>query len=167
MLRAGSAQAKAANDTAGDDLEKKRYADDQQRYEEAKSRFDNEHPTLPGALRAALERARVILWQGHCSVHAMFRPEHVDAMRRNLPGVRILVHPECSMEVVDKADLVGSTSYILRQVEQAAVVAVVDVDALVNVVVPGHVEQVGPVCRPGRQLLDADVLWCERWRVGA
>ena len=76
-------------------------------------------PDLGGNTPAALQRARVILWQGHCSVHAMFRPEHVDAMRKNVPGVKILVHPECSMEVVDKADLVGSTSYILRQVEQA------------------------------------------------
>ena len=76
-------------------------------------------PTLGGNSREQLERSRVILWQGHCSVHAMFRPEHVDAMRAHLPGVRILVHPECSMEVVDKADLVGSTSFILRQVEEA------------------------------------------------
>ena len=76
-------------------------------------------PALGGNPRERLERARVVLWQGHCSVHAMFRPEHVDAMRATLPGVRVLVHPECSMEVVDKADLVGSTSYILRQVEQA------------------------------------------------
>jgi quinolinate synthase len=76
-------------------------------------------PTLGGNPREQLERARVILWQGHCSVHAMFRPEHVDLMREQIPGVKILVHPECSMEVVDKADLVGSTSYILRQVEEA------------------------------------------------
>jgi quinolinate synthase len=76
-------------------------------------------PTLGGNAREQLERARVILWQGHCSVHAMFRPEHVDAVREHIPGVKILVHPECSMEVVDKADLVGSTSYILRQVEEA------------------------------------------------
>jgi quinolinate synthase len=76
-------------------------------------------PTLGGNARERLEQARVILWQGHCSVHAMFRPEHVDAMREHIPGVKILVHPECSMEVVDKADLVGSTSYILRQVEEA------------------------------------------------
>lgn len=76
-------------------------------------------PTLGGNSRHQLERSRVILWQGHCSVHAMFRPEHVDAVRAHLPGVRILVHPECSMEVVDKADLVGSTSFILRQVEEA------------------------------------------------
>ncbi|MEI8319389.1 MAG: quinolinate synthase NadA [Planctomycetia bacterium] len=76
-------------------------------------------PALGGNGKAALEASRVILWQGHCSVHAMFRPEHVDGLRKNFPGVKILVHPECSMEVVDKADLVGSTSYILRQVEQA------------------------------------------------
>ena len=77
-------------------------------------------PTLGGNSREQLETSRVILWQGHCSVHAMFKPEHIDAMRENLPGVKVLVHPECAMEVVDKADLAGSTSYILRQVEEAA-----------------------------------------------
>ncbi len=77
-------------------------------------------PVLGGNDRQRVADSRVILWQGHCSVHAMFRPEHVDAMRSNLPGVKVLVHPECAMEVVDKADLVGSTSYIVRQVEEAA-----------------------------------------------
>jgi quinolinate synthase len=76
-------------------------------------------PRLGGNDAAGIEQSRVILWQGHCSVHAMFRPEHVDAMRQALPGVKILVHPECSMEVVDKADVVGSTSFIIRQVEAA------------------------------------------------
>jgi len=76
-------------------------------------------PALGGNPQAQLENSRVILWQGHCSVHAMFKPEHVDAVRANLPGVKVLVHPECSMEVVDRADLVGSTSYILGQVEKA------------------------------------------------
>ena len=76
-------------------------------------------PALGGNARDRLARSRVILWQGHCSVHAMFRPEHVDAFRANLPGVKILVHPECAMEVVDKADLVGSTSFILKTVEAA------------------------------------------------
>ncbi|MGI9178376.1 MAG: quinolinate synthase NadA [Pirellulales bacterium] len=74
---------------------------------------------LGGNPREQIEKARVILRQGHSSVHAMFKPEHVAAMRANLPGAKVLVHPECSMEVVDKADLVGSTSYILKQVEQA------------------------------------------------
>ncbi|MFM8283052.1 MAG: quinolinate synthase NadA [Planctomycetaceae bacterium] len=76
-------------------------------------------PRLGGNDPARLADSRVILWQGHCSVHAMFRPEHVDAARRALPGVKILVHPECTMEVVDKADLVGSTSFIVRQIESA------------------------------------------------
>ena len=76
-------------------------------------------PRLGGNEARQIEKSRVILWQGHCSVHAMFRPEHVDAMRANLPGVKVLVHPECSMEVVDKADLAGSTSYIIKQVEAA------------------------------------------------
>jgi len=76
-------------------------------------------PRLGGNDAARVAASRVILWQGHCSVHAMFRPEHVDAVREAVPGVRILVHPECAMEVVDKADLVGSTSAIVRQVEAA------------------------------------------------
>jgi len=77
-------------------------------------------PALGGNDAARIAASRVILWQGHCSVHAMFRPEHVDAARAALPGVRVLVHPECSMEVVDKADLAGSTSFIIRQVQAAA-----------------------------------------------
>lgn len=76
-------------------------------------------PHLGGNDAEQVQKSRVILWQGHCSVHAMFKPEHVEAVRANLPGVKVLVHPECSMEVVEKADLVGSTSYILKQVEQA------------------------------------------------
>jgi len=76
-------------------------------------------PALGGNTPEHLAASRVILWQGHCSVHAMFRPEHVDAMRANLPGAKVLVHPECAMEVVDKADLAGSTSFIIRQVEAA------------------------------------------------
>ena len=49
----------------------------------------------------------------------MFRPEHVDTMRKSIPGIKVLVHPECAMEVVEKADLAGSTSYIINQVEAA------------------------------------------------
>jgi len=76
-------------------------------------------PRLGGNDAAQVEKSRVILWQGHCSVHAMFRPEHVDAARVSLPGVKVLVHPECPMEVVDRADLAGSTSFIIKQVEAA------------------------------------------------
>jgi quinolinate synthase len=79
----------------------------------------NPHSELGGNTPDALERSRVILWQGHCSVHQMFRPEHVHQFRRRIPGVKILVHPECRQEVNDLADLSGSTSYIIRQVEAA------------------------------------------------
>ncbi len=68
---------------------------------------------------ALIERARLLLWQGHCSVHQIFQPQHVDWWRAEHPGVRILVHPECRMEVVDKADLVGSTEFIVRTVSKA------------------------------------------------
>ncbi|MEQ1904678.1 MAG: quinolinate synthase NadA, partial [Pirellulaceae bacterium] len=73
-----------------------------------------------GTSRTALENSRVILWKGHCSVHQMFRPEHVAAFRQKIPGVQILVHPECPQEVNDIADLSGSTGYIIRTVKSAA-----------------------------------------------
>ena len=66
-----------------------------------------------------IRNAKIILWQGHCSVHQQFRPEHVDLWRNHHPDINIIVHPECMMEVVDKADYVGSTSYIIKQVETA------------------------------------------------
>jgi quinolinate synthase len=67
-----------------------------------------------------LENAKVILWEGWCSVHNLFRAEHVDRIRESKPGIRILVHPECRMEVVDKADVVGSTEKIVRTIEGAS-----------------------------------------------
>jgi quinolinate synthase len=66
-----------------------------------------------------IKQSKVLLWQGHCSVHAMFRPEHVDLFRAKHPGIKILVHPECPMEVCDKAEVKGSTSKIIQTVEQA------------------------------------------------
>ena len=77
-------------------------------------------PRLGGNDSTTLEKSRVILWQGHCSVHAMFRPEHVATMRENIPDVKVLVHPECALEVVEKSDLTGSTSYIINQIQTAA-----------------------------------------------
>jgi quinolinate synthase len=78
-------------------------------------------PRMPmgGNADAALERARVVLWKGHCSVHQMFKPAHIDQFRRQFPGIKVLVHPECMMQVVEAADLVGSTEYIIRTIEQA------------------------------------------------
>jgi quinolinate synthase len=66
-----------------------------------------------------IQKSRVILWKGHCSVHQMFRPEHVQAFRAKDPAIKILVHPECPREVNDLADLSGSTSYIIKTVQSA------------------------------------------------
>jgi quinolinate synthase len=67
----------------------------------------------------AVERAKVILWRGHCSVHNRFLPEHVDMVRERIPGVRVIVHPECRHEVVTKADEVGSTERIIKVLDAA------------------------------------------------
>jgi quinolinate synthase len=61
----------------------------------------------------------VILWRGHCSVHAKFTLDGVERIRAADPAYRILVHPECNFQVVQAADLVGSTEFIVRQVESA------------------------------------------------
>jgi quinolinate synthase len=74
---------------------------------------------LGGNDRRSLLDAAVILWKGHCSVHKLFRPEHVDQIKAADPGVTVMVHPECVHEVVRKADLAGSTEAIIRAIEQA------------------------------------------------
>jgi quinolinate synthase len=66
-----------------------------------------------------LQKARMILWKGHCSVHGRFSPAVVDELRATIPGVQILVHPECRHEVVLRADLVGSTEFIIKTIEAA------------------------------------------------
>jgi len=76
-------------------------------------------PELGGNTEEAIRAARVLLWQGHCSVHQVFRPEHVHQFRERIPGVRIIVHPECMREVVDLADEFGSTYKIVQTIEQA------------------------------------------------
>jgi len=66
-----------------------------------------------------LKAAKVILWKGHCSVHQRFLPEHVDRVRREEPGMQVIVHPECRWEVCQKADAVGSTEKIIEVIEKA------------------------------------------------
>jgi quinolinate synthase len=66
-----------------------------------------------------LKAAKVILWKGHCSVHQRFLPEHVDRVRREEPGMQVIVHPECRWEVCQKADTIGSTERIIQAIEQA------------------------------------------------
>jgi quinolinate synthase len=66
-----------------------------------------------------LKAAKIILWKGHCSVHQRFLPEHVDRVRREEPGMQVIVHPECRWEVCQKADDVGSTEHIIQAIERA------------------------------------------------
>ncbi len=73
-----------------------------------------------GGLTAEQARdARFILWKGHCSVHGLFTAKQCDAVREQDPECKILVHPECQWDVVQKADLAGSTEYIIRTLEEA------------------------------------------------
>tara|TARA_R110002049_G_scaffold72490_1_gene186998 strand:- start:110525 stop:111673 length:1149 start_codon:yes stop_codon:yes gene_type:complete len=74
---------------------------------------------LGGNTEHALEKSRVILWKGHCSVHQMFRAEHVHNFRKQHPGIKILVHPECPREVNDLADVSGSTGTIIDTVQKS------------------------------------------------
>src|SRR5690606_28482966 len=79
----------------------------------------NPHRPNGGLTNEELERARMILWRGHCSVHGRFTAESVDDVRERIPGVNVLVHPECRHEVVVKSDYVGSTEYIIRTLREA------------------------------------------------
>ena len=75
-------------------------------------------PDLPygGVHAGALRDARMILWKGHCSVHTRFTVRQVEHVRRTHPGVRVIVHPECTWDVVQAADDSGSTEYIIDRV---------------------------------------------------
>ncbi|UBU16746.1 quinolinate synthase NadA [Nonomuraea gerenzanensis] len=79
----------------------------------------NPHRPNGGLTQEQLERARIILWRGHCSVHGRFTAESVDDVRARIPGVNVLVHPECRHEVVLKADHVGSTEHIIKTLQAA------------------------------------------------
>ncbi|HEV2705325.1 MAG TPA: quinolinate synthase NadA [Pyrinomonadaceae bacterium] len=74
---------------------------------------------LGGNTAEQLRGARLILWKGHCSVHGRFREWHVEQVRREVPGIKVIVHPECVREVVEKSDLNGSTEFIIKTIEAA------------------------------------------------
>ncbi len=74
---------------------------------------------LGGNIPEAVNKAKVILWDGECHVHTRFRVEHVLKMRKEYPEAKIVVHPECTREVVELADAAGSTSFIVKYVENA------------------------------------------------
>ncbi|MDT4948472.1 MAG: quinolinate synthase, partial [Pseudonocardiales bacterium] len=79
----------------------------------------NPHKPGGGLTPQQLRDAKMILWRGHCSVHGRFTAENVADARRRIPGVNVLVHPECQHDVVLGADLVGSTEYIIKTLDAA------------------------------------------------
>ncbi|MFG2781637.1 quinolinate synthase NadA [Streptomyces prunicolor] len=79
----------------------------------------NPHKPNGGLTVEELRAAKMILWRGHCSVHGRFSLESVEDVRARIPGVNVLVHPECKNEVVAAADYVGSTEYIIKALEAA------------------------------------------------
>ena len=79
----------------------------------------NPFKPMGGHSEEALRRAKVVLWQGHCSVHTRFSVAQIDEARRRSPDVNVVVHPECFMEVVQAADFNGSTEYIIKVIEEA------------------------------------------------
>jgi quinolinate synthase len=74
---------------------------------------------LGGLTEEQIRNARIILWKGFCSVHQMFRPEHIDRFLERYPDTRVIAHPECSFEVCRKAQYIGSTESILKTIREA------------------------------------------------
>jgi quinolinate synthase len=79
----------------------------------------NPRKPLGGNDEQTLQDSRVILWHGFCSVHKRFTVDQIEKARADYPGVRVIVHPECPMPVVDAADEAGSTDYIRKAIDAA------------------------------------------------
>jgi quinolinate synthase len=77
--------------------------------------WDPDQP-FGGLTREAIQRARLILWKGHCSVHTRFSVQHIAQFRKAHPDGKVIVHPECTFDVVQAADFCGSTDFIIRTI---------------------------------------------------
>jgi quinolinate synthase len=103
----------------------------------------------------ALERARMILWKGHCSVHVRFSATQVAAVRRQHPGIRVIVHPEVPWDVVQAADDSGSTEYIIKTVKCSPVGSVWAVGTEVHLV-----NRLAQEVAPERTVVSLDQFGC-------
>jgi quinolinate synthase len=103
-------------------------------YTESDMRVWNPHRERGGLTEAEIKDATFLLWRGHCSVHQRFRPEHVEQFRAEHPDGIVVVHPECAHDVVEMADQVGSTDYIIRAVEAAPAGSVIGVGTEIHLV---------------------------------
>ena len=95
--------------------------------------WDPEQP-LGGNSVEAIENAKAILWKGYCLVHTRFTAEHMKQMRMDHPNARIVVHPECTEDVVALADATGSTSYIVKYVAEAKPGATIIIGTEINLI---------------------------------
>ena len=114
-------------------------------------------PDVPfgGVDPEALKRARMILWKGHCSVHTKFNVEQVNSVRQRHPGVRVIVHPECTWDVVQAADDSGSTEHIIRQIHDSVEGSVWAVGTEVHLV-----SRLAETLAPDRTVLTLDPIGC-------
>jgi quinolinate synthase len=94
----------------------------------------NPYKPLGGGTPEQYQQAQMILWKGFCSVHQRFTVEQIKRARAAYPDVKVIVHPECSMEVVNAADGTGSTAYIVKQIEQAPAGSAIAVGTEINLV---------------------------------
>ena len=114
------------------------------------------HKPHGGLTDEQLRAAKVILWRGHCSVHGRFTEESIRDVRERVPGVTVIVHPECRYEVVQNADLVGSTEYIIKAISEAPAGSAFAVGTELNLVRRLAIEH------PDKTVvfLDRDVCFC-------
>jgi quinolinate synthase len=108
-----------------------------------------------GLTREEVARARLILWKGHCSVHVRFTVKQIDAVRRQHPGVRVIVHPEVPHDVLRAADDFGSTEYILKTVREAPAGTTWAVGTEVHLV-----HRLAEEMAPGKTVLSLDTMGC-------
>jgi quinolinate synthase len=94
------------------------------------------HPDKPlgGHTPEIIKKARVILWEGHCLVHTRFTTDQMHKMQQDHPDAKIVVHPECTQEVVALADAVGSTSYIVKYVKEAPAGTTIIIGTEINLI---------------------------------
>ncbi len=82
--------------------------------------WDFDEP-MGGLTAKQIQKAKILLWKGHCSVHQMFQPQHILRFRNQYPDGLVISHPECSYEVCNASDFVGSTEYIINTIREAKV----------------------------------------------
>jgi quinolinate synthase len=108
-----------------------------------------------GLTEAECKEATFLLWKGHCSVHQRFQPQHIEAFRTEHPDGIVIVHPECSAELCELADQVGSTDYIIKAVENAPAGATIAVGTEIHLV-----QRLANETSGGKTIVSLDPLIC-------